>query len=155
MEKQYMPRLFDGILDFALQSKGAVIIDGPKWCGKSTTASRFGRTIIDLMPMDTRNDIIQMAKIAPSQLLNSGEKPILIDEWQHIEFIWDQIKYEVDRSGTFGNYILTSSVSDKTRQKATENEDRHTGNGRIIRKRMRTMSLFETGDSNGAVSLSD
>ncbi len=153
MAREYIARVFDDILAFALKSKGAVIVEGPKWCGKSTTSARFAKTVIDLMPLNTRDEIIQMAKIVPSILLNSGEKPIMIDEWQHIEFIWDQIKYEVDKSGTFGNYILTGSVSDKTRQQALVDGDRHTGNGRIVRKRMRTMSLFETGDGNGSVSL--
>ena len=155
MKQTYIKRLFDDQLDFALQSKGAVVIVGPKWCGKSTTSSRFAKTVIDLMPLDTRNDYIQMAKIAPHEFLNIGEKPILIDEWQHISFIWDQIKYEVDQAGEFGCYILTGSVSDKEKASDIPEEDRHTGNGRIVRKMMRTMSLYESGESNGKVSISD
>ena len=152
MNKKYINRLFDKTISFTLRSKGALVIVGPKWCGKSTTASRFAKTTIDLMPLETREDYIQLAKIAPSQLLNYGPKPILIDEWQHIAFIWDQIKYEVDRAGEFGLYILTGSVTDKNIVKSN-NDNKHTGNGRIIRKMMRTMSLFETGDSNGTVSI--
>ena len=155
MAKKYIDRLFDGTLDFALKSKGAVVIVGPKWCGKSTTANRYAKTIIDLMPLDTRNDYVDLAKIAPSNLLNYGPKPILIDEWQHISFIWDQIKYEVDKTGDFGQYILTGSVTDKDRNDIESETSRHTGNGRIIRKMMRTLSLYETGDSNGTVSLMD
>ena len=154
-ERPYINRLFDGVLEFAIRSKGAVVIVGPKWCGKSTTANRFARTVIDLMPLESRNDYIELAKISPSHFLNYGPKPILIDEWQHVSFIWDQVKYEVDRTGEFGQYILTGSVTDKARAEVEEDSSRHTGNGRIIRKMMRTMSLYETGDSNGTVSLLD
>ncbi|MDE6660417.1 MAG: DUF4143 domain-containing protein [Anaeroplasmataceae bacterium] len=155
MKKKYMNRLFDKVLEFSLESKGAVVIVGPKWCGKTTTALRFAKTVIDLMPLDTRKDYVQLAKIAPSNFLNFGEKPILIDEWQHVSFIWDQIKYEVDKGGSFGQYILTGSVTDKENNSEFDNESKHTGNGRIIRKIMRTMSLYESGDSNGSVSISD
>ena len=154
-DQYYINRLFDSTLEFALKSKGAVVIVGPKWCGKSTTAARYAETIIDLMPLDTRNDYIELAKIAPSNFLNYGPKPILIDEWQHVAFIWDQVKYEVDKTGDFGQYILTGSVTDKVKTDREENNSRHTGNGRIIRKMMRTLSLYETGDSNGSVSLTD
>ena len=155
MGRTYIPRLFDQTLEFSLKSKGAVVIVGPKWCGKSTTANRYANTVIDLMPLDGRQDYINLAKIAPGSLLNYGPKPILIDEWQHISFIWDQIKYEVDKTGDFGQYILTGSVTDKFRDRTSEADSRHTGNGRIIRKMMRTLSLYETGDSNGSVSISD
>ena len=97
MGKEYIKRLFDDVLDFSLKSKGAVVVVGPKWCGKSTTASRYAKTLIDLMPLDSRSDYINLAKVAPSEFLNLGDKPILIDEWQHVSFIWDQIKYEVDK----------------------------------------------------------
>ena len=107
------------------------------------------------MPLDTRKDYIDLAKIAPGSFLNYGPKPILIDEWQHVSFIWDQIKYEVDKTGDFGQYILTGSVTDKTKNDTEYAFDRHTGNGRIIRKMRRTLSLYETGESNGAVSLLD
>jgi len=153
---KYINRLFDDVLKFSLESKGAVIIVGPKWCGKSTTAKRFCNTLIDLMPLDTREDFVRLAKTAPHQFLNFGKKPILIDEWQHVSFIWDQIKYEVDLGQSFGQYILTGSVSDKQRKDTTDNTiNRHTGNGRIVKKMMRTLSLYETKDSNGSVSLSD
>ena len=149
----YINRLFDRIVEFSLKSKGALVIVGPKWCGKSTTAKRYAKTIIDLMPLESRNEFIELAKISPSNFLNYGAKPILIDEWQHVSFIWDQVKYEVDRTGEFGQYILTSSVTDKGRNELDDESSRHTGNGRIMRKMMRTMSLYETGDSNGSVSL--
>ncbi len=155
MEKKYIPRLFDQIIEFSLKSKGAVVVVGPKWCGKSTTAARYAKTLIDLMPLENREDFVNLAKIAPSSLLNYGPKPILIDEWQHISFIWDQVKYEVDKTGEFGQYILTGSVTDKYLLESAGDSSRHTGNGRIIRKMMRTLSLYETGDSNGTVSLAE
>ena len=153
--KRYINRLFDKTVEFALRSKGSLVIVGPKWCGKTRTASRYAKTIIDLMPLDTREDYISLAQIAPSTFLNYGPKPILIDEWQHVSFIWDQVKYEVDSTGEFGQSILTGSVTDKNRNDADDSESRHTGNVRIIRKMMRTLSLFETGESNGTVSLTD
>ncbi len=155
MEKNTSNVYLDDILEFSLKSKGAVVIVGPKWCGKSTTASRYSKTTIDLMPLDTRDQYIKLAKVAPSNFLNIGQKPILIDEWQHVSFLWDQIKYEVDKTGEFGQYILTGSVRDKERNNLSENESRHTGNGRIVKKIMRTMSLYESGESNGKVSLLD
>ena len=154
-EKEYISRIFDGIVEFTLKSKGALVIVGPKWCGKSTTAKRYARTVIDLMPFESRNEYIELAKISPENFLNYGPKPILVDEWQHVSFIWDQVKYEVDKTGDFGQYILTGSVTDKSRTELDDESSRHTGNGRIIRKMMRTMSLYETGDSNGTVSLLD
>ena len=144
-KRKYLNRLFDKTLEFTLKSKGALVIVGPKWCGKTTTANRYAKTVIDLMPLDTRNDYLNLAKIAPSTFLNYGPKPILIDEWQHVSFIWDQIKYEIDKTGAFGQYILTGSVTDKYNNDLDDDSSRHTGNGRIIRKMMRTLSLFETG----------
>ena len=154
-ESKYLERLFDKTVEFTLKSKGALVIVGPKWCGKTTTANRYAKTVIDLMPLDTRNDYLNLAKISPSTFLNYGPKPILIDEWQHVSFIWDQIKYEVDKTGEFGQYILTGSVTDKFKNDFEDDSSRHTGNGRIIRKMMRTLSLYETGESNGTVSLLD
>ena len=153
--KKYINRILDGIIEFTLKSKGALVIVGPKWCGKSTTAKRYAKTVIDLMPLESRNEYIELAKISPANFLNYGPKPILVDEWQHVSFIWDQVKYEVDKTGEFGQYILTGSVTDKSRIESDYETIRHTGNGRIIRKMMRTMSLYETGDSNGTVSLND
>lgn len=155
MEKEkYIKRVFDEILDFALKSKGAVLVEGPKWCGKSTTCKRFANEVVDLMPLNTRDELIQEAKIAPNIFLESRKKPLLIDEWQHIYFIWDQIKYEVDKARDFGQFILTGSVTDRDIDD-TEYERSHTGNGRIVRKKMRTMSLYESGESNGSVSLNN
>ena len=118
--QEYISRLFDKTIEFVMKSKGALVIVGPKWCGKSTTAKRYAKTIIDLMPLETRKDYIDLAKVAPGRLLNIGMKPILIDEWQHISFIWDQIKYEIDKTGEFGQYILTGSVTDKSKDDMDE-----------------------------------
>lgn len=152
-KKQYIPRLFDDVLSFTLKSKGAVLVVGPKWCGKSTTCKKHAKTVIDLMPINTRKTLIDFAKIAPVEFLNQGERPILIDEWQHISFIWDQIKVEVDEANNFGQFILTGSVSDKEKYDNSVDNNKHTGNGRFTKKMMRTMSLFESGESNGNVSL--
>ncbi|MBR4530441.1 MAG: ATP-binding protein [Lachnospiraceae bacterium] len=152
---EYINRLFDRTVEFSLKSKGALVIVGPKWCGKSTTAKRYAKTVMDLMPPESRNELVELAKISPSAFLNYGPKPILVDEWQHVAFIWDQVKYEVDRTGEFGQYILTGSVTDKSRTELETADSRHTGNGRIVRRMMRTLSLYETGESNGAVSLLD
>ena len=156
MEKEYIDRLFDKELDFYLKTVGAVQIVGPKWCGKSRTAKRHAKTIIDLMKKKQRDQYVELAKKAPDILLNSGSKPILIDEWQIISFIWNSIKEAIDENGEFGQYILTGSVTDNTATNSLAGEDneKHTGTGRIIKKMMRTMSLFESGDSSGDVSLS-
>ena len=153
MKDDYIPRLFDGILEFSLKTKGAVVVTGPKWCGKSETTKRQAKTIVDLMPRSTRQNIIDYAEAAPHEFLNDGERPMLIDEWQHISFIWDDIKVEVDNASKFGLYILTGSVTDKESYKEYSINDRHTGNGRIVRKMMRPMTLFESGESNGKVSI--
>lgn len=154
--KEYIPRLFDEELDFYLKSVGAVIVVGPKWCGKSTTCKRHAKTIIDLIKAETRKQYVSLAKASPSAFLSMGDKPLLIDEWQVVSFIWNSLKYMVDQNGEFGQYILTGSVTDKTASE--ENDDpeneRHTGTGRIIKKMMRTLSLYESGDSNGTVSIS-
>ena len=157
MEKEYINRLFDNELDFYLKTVGAIQIVGPKWCGKSRTAKRHANTIIDLMKKKQRDQYVELAKKAPEVLLNSGDKPILIDEWQVISFIWNSIKEAVDENGEFGQYILTGSVTDNTSADslAGEENEKHTGTGRIIKRMMRTMSLFESGDSSGEVSLSE
>jgi predicted AAA+ superfamily ATPase len=98
-----------------------------------------------------------LAKSTPVSFLNLGEKPELIDEWQIVSFIWNPLKEQVDTNGDFGQYILTGSVTDKTvdEDKTGSAKEKHTGTGRIIKKIMRTLSLYESGDSNGQVSLSD
>ena len=155
MEKEYIERLFDKELEFYLKSVGAVQIVGPKWCGKSRTAKRYAKTTIDLMKKSVRDQFVPIAKQSPEVLLNYGQKPLLIDEWQIISYIWNSLKEKIDENGSFGQYILTGSVTDATVDKSLygEENERHTGTGRIIKKLMRTMSLFESGDSDGSVSI--
>ncbi len=157
MEKEYIERLFDKELEFYLKTVGAIQVVGPKWCGKSRTAKRHAKTVIDLMKKKERDQYVELAKNVPEVLLNSGEKPILIDEWQVISFIWNSVKECVDENGGFGQYILTGSVTDNTalNSLAGEENEKHTGTGRIIKRMMRPMSLFESGDSNGSVSIMD
>ena len=155
MEKEYIERLLDKELEFYLKSVGAVQIVGPKWCGKSRTAKRYAKTTIDLMKKSVRDQFVPIAKQSPEVLLNYGQKPLLIDEWQIISYIWNSLKEKIDENGSFGQYILTGSVTDATVDKSLygEENERHTGTGRIIKKLMRTMSLFESGDSDGSVSI--
>lgn len=154
MSKEYLPRLFDKILEFSLKSIGAILVVGPKWCGKSTTSSRYAKTIIDLTDEQTKEQYISLAKNSPIFFLSQGERPLLIDEWQEISFIWNNIKKAVDESQSFGQFILTGSVTDKTAHNENSSS-RHTGTGRIVRKIMRPMSLYESGDSSGDISLLD
>ena len=151
-DTKYIDRLFDSQLEFALKSKGAVLVVGPKSCGKSRTSARQAKTIIDLTDEKTSRQQIDLANASPERFLNQGERPLLIDEWQEISFIWNSIKSEVDKSDSFGQFILTGSVTDKTIAD-DQYVTRHTGTGRIIKKMMRPMSLFESGDSNGQVSI--
>ena len=153
MKNTYVPRLFDKTLNFLLTCMGAVLVSGPKGCGKSTTCSRFAKEIIDLTDEIASANIIKLATLSPSELLKNRKKPLLIDEWQVISFIWNNIKLECDKSTSFGNFILTGSVNSAN----TKNEpiSRHTGSMRIVKKVMRTMSLIESKESNGLVSLSN
>ena len=146
--KKYMPRIADEILDFKLRSKGAVWIRGPKWCGKSTTATRVSKTVIMMQDESTKEQNIALAKIDPSGFLK-GDTPLLIDEWQTIPFIWNQIRFEVDKRDEFGQFILTGS----NMPKEEDMQDQHSGTGRITNMIMRPMSLFESGESDGSISL--
>ncbi len=105
MKKEYIPRLFDQILEFTLKSKGAVLIEGPKWCDKSRTAERYAKTKINLLPRATRGEYVSLAKNATERFLNYGPKPILYDEWQIVSFIWDDLKSEIDSNDEFGQYF--------------------------------------------------
>ena len=146
--KQYIPRLVDDILRFKLKSSGAVWIRGPKWCGKSTTAEQFANTIIRMQDEEEKNQNIALAKMSPAEFLK-GDVPLLIDEWQVIPFIWNQIRTEVDRRDEFGQFLLTGSKQPEE----VEDVEKHSGTGRITTLMMRPMSLYESGESNGIVSL--
>lgn len=144
----YIKRICDKELELKLEAFGAVHIVGPKWCGKTTTAKQFARSYIEMQDPDKRDMYIQTAKIKPSNLL-IGENPRLIDEWQIAPNIWDAVRVSVDRRNEDGLYILTGSNSiDKT-------EIMHTGTGRIDTLVMYPMSLYESGESDGTVSLAE
>lgn len=144
---KYIPRLLDDVLKRRLELYGAILITGPKWCGKSTTAKQYASSVLELQNPRTRENNLEIAKNRPDFLLE-GEKPRLIDEWQDAPMLWDAIRYDVDNTGLKNQYILTGSVTPR------DDEPMHTGTGRIIRLLMRPMSLYESGDSTGEVSLS-
>lgn len=147
--KKYLPRVCDDLLAFRLRSKGAVLVEGPKWCGKTTTCVQQAHSILYMQAPDSREQNMRMAELNP-QLLLDGDTPRLIDEWQDAPSLWDAIRFEVDRRDEFGQFILTgSSVPVDVHKPA------HSGTGRIARMRMRPMSLLESQDSSGLVSLKD
>ena len=147
--KEYYQRVSDKVLLEHLESKGAVLIEGAKWCGKTTSAKHIAKSVIEMDRPDMTEQYQQMARINPSNLLE-GKVPHLIDEWQIATNIWNAVRYEVDRRGEFGQFILTGSSVP-----AALDESMHTGTGRIVRMQMRPMSLFESKDSTGKVSLMD
>lgn len=145
---KYMPRIMDELLKRELESFGAVLLTGPKWCGKTTTAKQIAKSVLKMDSPDEQENYLQLADIKPSLLLE-GEHPRLIDEWQMAPQLWDAIRHDVDEKSTEGLYILTGSTS------VDETKIRHSGAGRISRLKMYTMSLYESEDSNGSVSLYD
>ncbi|MDO5444811.1 MAG: DUF4143 domain-containing protein [Eubacteriales bacterium] len=147
--KEYYQRVSDKVLEDHLESKGAVLIEGPKWCGKTTSAKYIAKSIIEMDRPDMTEQYQQMARIKPSALLE-GKTPHLVDEWQIAPGIWNAVRYEVDQRGEFGQFILTGSSVPPVLD-----ESMHTGTGRIVRMKMRPMSLFESKDSTGEVSLED
>ena len=146
--KDYRPRLIDNIIDSYLKAFGAVCVEGPKWCGKTWTSSYHCKSEIMLGNPDGNFQNRQLAQMSPSLVLE-GETPRLIDEWQEVPQLWDAVRYKVDQSGNKGQFILTGS--------ATPNHKGilHSGAGRIAKLRMRPMSLFESGNSSGDISLKD
>jgi len=142
---QYLPRIADEQLTEKLSYAGAVCIRGPKWCGKTTTAEQHARSALYMQDPDEAENNLMLAETRPSLLLR-GERPRLIDEWQDAPQLWDAVRFSVDREQLTGGYILTGSA-------APGKQPRHTGTGRISILAMRTMSLSETGDSTGEVSL--
>lgn len=147
--KEYKRRIVDDVLNRKLQGKGAVLIEGAKWCGKTTTASQIANSILYMHNPASRKQNIELADINPSLLL-VGETPRLIDEWQIAPKLWDAVRFEIDQRDEFNQFILTgSSVL------ADFSEVYHSGVGRITRMLMRPMTLFESEDSDGSVSLHD
>ena len=147
MEK-YMPRIVDNVLKNKLEYMGAVLIEGCKWCGKSTTARQFAKSYIEFQDPDKKMQYDKTNQTKPSLFLE-GDKPRLFDEWQMYPVVWDSIRMDVDHTGLKGQYILTGSA------RPTEDSVMHTGTGRITKLLMRPMSLYESGESNGSVSLND
>ncbi|MBR6462908.1 ATP-binding protein [bacterium] len=142
----YMPRISDVLLAEKLRHSGAVLITGPKWCGKTATASMAAESIVYMQDPDKTEAYMQAADTKPSLLLE-GKVPRLIDEWQMAPVLWDAVRFAVDQRQKQGQFILTGSAV------PVDNATQHTGTGRISRLRMRPMSLYESQESNGSVSL--
>lgn len=146
---KYKNRIADQLLKRKVLGKGAVLIEGPKWCGKTTTAKQLAKSILDLGDSAVLKQSTQMMEISPKTLLD-GKTPRLIDEWQTLPPIWDCVRSEVDRRGEPSQFILTgSSVLPEA------SETVHSGTGRFAHLKMRPMSLFESGESTGTISLGD
>jgi len=143
----YLPRIADTILQDRLESKGAVLVQGAKWCGKTTTASQIAKSVVYMQDPLLRDQYLQLAKLDTMQLLE-GAVPRLIDEWQLAPNLWDAVRVAVDQRNEFGQFILTGSAVPHDDMSTS-----HSGTGRIARMVMRPMSLFESQDSNGQVSL--
>lgn len=152
----YKPRIADKLLRTELLSAGAVLVEGAKCCGKTRTAEQVARSVVYMQDQDMADNYMQMAETMPSLLLE-GEVPHLIDEWQVAPNLWDAVRFAVDRRGGMGHFILTGSAvpPDADSDANPKLKRRHTGTGRITRLRMRPMTLWESGDSNGTVSLCD
>lgn len=147
--KTYKHRIADEILKRKLMGKGAVLVQGPKWCGKTTTAKQIAKSLLDLGNPGELSNAKETLQIVPKKLLE-GDAPRLIDEWQTIPELWDMIRSEVDNRGKMGQFILTGSSVPMD-----EDKRMHSGNGRYGWINMRPMSLWESGESNGKISLAD
>ena len=147
--KTYRHRIADELLRRKLLGKGAVLVQGPKWCGKTTTAKQHAQSLLDLGDTAELNNALETLQILPKKLLE-GNAPRLLDEWQVIPELWDMVRSEVDRRGEMGQFILTGSSVP-----VDEEKRRHSGTGRFGWIKMRPMSLWESGDSTGKISLSD
>ena len=144
---KYLPRISDRLLEKKLRTSGALLITGCKWCGKTMSAEQLSKSVIYMQDADNSKSYLAMADTKPSLLLK-GDAPRLIDEWQMAPVLWDAVRAEVDRRRMPGQFILTGSAV------PTDNSTQHTGTGRIARIKMHTMSLYESGESSGDVSLS-
>lgn len=148
----YLKRTADGYLSLQLASSGAVLIEGPKWCGKTTTAAQQAKSIISLQDPDMRDSYQATAEVKPSLLL-AGDTPRLIDEWQEAPVLWDAVRTMVDKRNEFGQFIMTGSNSIDSKKK--KEYIKHSGSGRIAKMQMLPMSLYESMESNGRISLQD
>ena len=145
---KYLPRIVDSEIKELMKIMGAVLIEGCKWCGKSTTGLYHAKSVIEFQNPDKKQVYDEKKNTKPSLFLN-GDKPRMFDEWQMYPVVWDAIRTDVDHSQLKGQYILTGSA------KPSEGETMHTGTGRISRVLMRPMSLYESGESTGEVSFAD
>lgn len=145
IDMPYIPRVADDLLRWKLKTSGAVQIEGPKWCGKTSTGEQCANSVVFLQDPDAGPSLLALADSKPSVILD-GATPRLIDEWQIAPQIWDAVRFAVDRNKNKGQFILTGSATPKKRPL-------HSGVGRIARLHMRTMSLFESGESSGDISL--
>lgn len=146
---EYKKRLADDVLRDKLEASGAVLVEGAKWCGKTTTSKQIAKSVLYMQEPAQKKQNLLMADTNPSLLLQ-GKVPRLIDEWQLAPKLWDAVRFEVDQRDDFGQFILTgSAVPPDT------SEISHSGTGRISRMLMRPMSLLESGESNGSVSLAE
>ena len=144
--QKYLPRIVDKVLENKLEYMGAVLIEGCKWCGKSTTARQVAKSYIEFQDPDKKLQYDKTNQMKPSLFL-VGEKPRLFDEWQMYPVVWDSIRMDLDHTGLKGQYILTGSA------RPAESSVMHSGTGRISKLLMRPMSLYESGESDGTVSL--
>lgn len=142
---KYLPRIIDQEIREKLDFFGAISIDGCKWCGKSTTAEQFSKSVLKLQ--DPANKPLIEAAQGQPEIILEGERPRLIDEWQDFPEIWDAVRTDVDNSHLSGQYILTGSSTPR------KDRPKHSGAGRIATIKMRPMSLYESNDSDGSVSL--
>ena len=142
----YLKRIVDEEIKNKLSVSGALLIKGPKWCGKTTSAMQVAKSVLELQNPDLQDNYLELLNTKPSLLL-AGEKPRLIDEWQIAPKIWNAVRYSVDKSSEPAQYILTGSAT------PVEDSTLHSGTGRFSILTMKTMTLYESGDSNGAVSL--
>ena len=146
---KYKPRIIDTLLKKKLQAKGAVLIEGPKWCGKTTTAANFSATKVMLAKPNEKENFRNLLEIDSDTAL-SGDVPMLIDEWQTVPKLWDAVRFAVDERQKMGQFILTGSA---VPNKEAESQREHSGTGRFAWLTMRPMSLWESGESSGAISL--
>ena len=147
--KEYKPRIVDRILKRKLEGIGAVLIQGPKWCGKTTTAEQIAGSVLYMADPKNEAQNMTLAELDPQRLLE-GKTPRLIDEWQLAPKLWDAVRYEVDHRDELGQFILTGSAVPPS-----SDHIRHTGTGRFIWLTMRPMSLYESQESTGDVSLAE
>ena len=145
---KYRPRIADALLRLKLSAMGAVLVEGAKWCGKTTTCEQQAKSVLYMSEPGKRKEYLQLAELDIERLLD-GDKPRLIDEWQDAPQFWDAIRFKVDHEDGAGQFILTGSAVPPEAQKIS-----HSGTGRFARIKMRPMSLWESGESTGEVSLS-